>query len=323
MSWQTPVRLELPTEFDVGPVNSYLFPGPEPLLVDTGVDSPASREALLAGLAQHDLTLADVQRVIITHAHVDHMGAAAWLAAHSAAQIMIADLGLEWLINPVERWQKRLGYYRDAFLPQLGLPVEMQQMVLAYMTHTAETSAPVPPERVTTFQVGDWLPMGGRMWQVLHMPGHASHQTCFWEPESHHFISADMLLHKAPTPIVERPLPGQPRTPALPIFLQSLARVEALGVAVAYPGHGVEITDAQTVIQTQRQRIHQRKEETLLLLQQGAYTPYELVNTLYAHYPVQLRFAGMWMLIGYLDLLLAEGRAQMQVVDGVWHYGAA
>lgn len=315
-----PIRIELPTSFDVGPVNVYLFTAPEPVLVDTGVDSDESWAVLQAGLAEHGLAVADLRRVIITHAHVDHLGAAARLAANSEAHIWIADLGYDWLVDPQRKWQQRIAFYRDHFLAPCGLPPQSQQMILAYMSYAAESSTAVPPTRITTFKAGDILSLGGLDWDVLHMPGHASHQTCFHQPATRQFISADMLLHKAPTPIVEEPPDGRTRQPALPIFLDSLARVEALAVDVAYPGHGRLITNPAALIQQQRQRIQERKQETYRLIQQGCQTVVELVNTLYAHYPEHGRISGLWMLVGYLDLLKAENAIEERVMDGVWHY---
>lgn len=162
--------------------------------------------------------------------------------------------------------------------------------------------------------------MGGANWQVLHMPGHASHQTCFYQPDSRQFLSADMLLPKTPTPIVERPSPNQPRQPSLPIYLQSLARCEALEIDTVYPGHGEPFQNHRRLIQKQRDRIHQRKAEAFSLVQQGHHTAYVLVNQMYAHYPSTFRFAGLWMLIGYLDLLQAEGAITVETVNGVWQY---
>ncbi|MCP4358264.1 MAG: MBL fold metallo-hydrolase [Chloroflexi bacterium] len=316
----TPKRLELPTPFAVGSVNAYLFSEPEPVLVDTGVDSDESWAALEAGLMEHNLSMADLQRVIITHAHVDHMGAAARIIANSQAQIWIADLGYDWLIEPKRKWEARIAYYRNSFLAQCGMSPETQQMVLAYMNFAAESSTPVAPERVTTFNVGDQISLGGLDWEALHMPGHASHQTCFYQPDTRQFISADMLLHKTPTPIVEAPPDGKTRRPSLPTYLQSLTRIEGLALENVYPGHGRVITAPYPLIQKQRQRIHKRKNETLALIQQGHQTVHELVNILYSHYPEQARFAGLWMLVGYLDLLKAENAIEEQEIDGVWHY---
>jgi len=155
---------------------------------------------------------------------------------------------------------------------------------------------------------------------VLHMPGHASHQTCFYQPETRQFLSADMLLPKTPTPIVERPPDGKTHRPSLPIFLESLDRCEALDIETVYPGHGEPFGDHRFLIQKQRNRIHKRKQQALTLIQQGHQTPSELVDIMYARYPVQSRFAGLWMLIGYLDLLLAEEKIRQREVNGVWHY---
>ncbi|MAT96633.1 MAG: hypothetical protein CL608_05770 [Anaerolineaceae bacterium] len=315
-----PIRIELPTEFDVGSVNSYLFTEPEPILVDCGVETPASWEALKAGLAQHDLAPANIRRVVITHPHVDHFGLAAKIAAISGAPVWIADIGAKWLVDPKKHFGLRADYYREHFLIQAGLPDEMAQMVLTYFDQIADQISPVPAECIQTFGLGDTLAMGGANWQVLHMPGHASHQTCFYQPESRHFLSADMLLPKTPTPIVERPSPNQPRQPSLPIFMESLNRCEALEIDTVYPGHGEPFQNHRQLIQKQRDRIHQRKAEALSLVQQGHHTAYTLVNQMYAHYPSTFRFAGLWMLIGYLDLLQAEGAIVQETVDGVWHY---
>jgi hypothetical protein len=41
---------------------------------------------------------------------------------------------------------------------------------------------------------------------------------------------------------------------------------------------------------------------------------------MYAHYPPQARFSGLWMLVGYLDLLQAEGLVVERPVGEVLHY---
>ena len=315
-----PIRIELPTEFHVGPVNSYLFTDPEPILVDCGVDTPASWNALQAGLAEHGLTPADIRRLVITHPHVDHFGLAAKIASLSGAPVWVADLGEAWLVDPGRMFGLRADYYRDHFLRQAGIPAEMGKFILAYFAEMANTITPVPANVVKTFQVGDWQTMGGAEWQVLHMPGHASHQTCFYQPASRQFLSADMLLAKTPTPIVERPFANQPRQLALPTFLDSLTRCEALDMDVVYPGHGEPFRNHHQLIQQQRQRIQQRKGDALALIEQGTHTAYDLMNKMYAHYPITFRFAGLWMLIGYLDLLAAEQALVVKTVDGVWHY---
>lgn len=310
-----PIRIELPTPFDVGSVNAYLFTEPEPALVDCGVDTDESWQALTNVLAVHGLTAADLDRVVITHPHTDHFGAAHRIVAQSSAQVWIADIGAAWLLDPRQKFQTRIDYYRDVFLPQVGASDEMIAAAIQYLSAVRDSTTPLPANRICTFGVGDALQLGGRGWQVLHMPGHSRTQTCFYQPETRAFLSADMLLPITPTPIVEAPPNGKTRQPSLPVYLESLAKVEALVIETVYPGHGDPFHSHRDVIARQRARIHQRKEECLALVAEGVDTAVSLTNTLYQHYPTGLRTAGLWMLVGYLDLLMAEG--WVTAVEGI------
>jgi glyoxylase-like metal-dependent hydrolase (beta-lactamase superfamily II) len=181
--------------------------------------------------------------------------------------------------------------------------------------------APIIPERIHSFPVDGVLQMGGKPWQVLHTPGHASMQTCFYQEESRLLLSADMLLAITPVPVVESPPEGSTkRVPGLPLFMRSLDLIEGLKVDLVLPGHGRSFGDHREVIQRQRDRIARRKEECRQWVEKGFATPADLVDKMYAHRPVQFRFAGLWMLIGYLDLLEAEGAIEQRTIGGVWHY---
>ncbi|MCB9434583.1 MAG: MBL fold metallo-hydrolase [Ardenticatenaceae bacterium] len=319
-----PIRIELPTPFDVGSVNAFLFTEPEPVLVDTGVHSAENWAALLAGLNANGVALTDLRRIVITHPHVDHCGEAGPLAEASGAQVWASEIAQTWLVDPAHMWQRRVDYYAHHFLPFTGLPEPAFQAVIGSMRWAAETAVPVPRHRLTNFPLNGTLEMGGLPWQVLHMPGHSEYQTCFYQPDTRQFLAADMLLAKTPTPIVERPLDDTfTRIPALPKFLQSLDRVEALDIETVYPGHGDIFTNHRELIQQQRQRITARKEECLRLVRNGRCTIAQLTEEMYSHIPLRFRFSGLWMLVGYLDLLQAEGAVSEHLRDGIWHYTPA
>ncbi|MFQ5400472.1 MAG: MBL fold metallo-hydrolase [Anaerolineae bacterium] len=316
----SPVRLELPTDFAVGSVNAYLFTGPEPVLVDCGVRSEAGWAAIQAGLADCGVAVSDLARVVITHAHVDHYGLAAKIAAHSDAEIWVSELGVPWLVDSDAMWEKRIGYYQDEFLPHIGLPSAVIETTVQFMWFASRTADSVLPGRIVTFPLDATLEMGGLPWQVIYTPGHASHQTCFYQPDTRQFLSADMLLVKAPTPVVERPTSDTKRTPGLPQFLDSLSLVESLSIDDVYPGHGKPFRDHLAVIKQQRARILRRKLECLAWVQKGVDTIGALVQKMYGGQPDVLHVAGLWMLVGYLDLLLADGLIRERSVDGNAHF---
>ncbi len=317
-----PIRIELPNERQVAPVNVYLFTKPEPVLVDTGTNAASDQAALQAGLAAHGLTVGDLKRVIISHAHVDHFGQAATIAAHSSADIWVSDLAYEWLVDTPAMWRKRIAYYRDVFLPQTGLSVEMREMVLNFMAYSAETAVSVPRQRIKTYAPDAKLEMGGLTWQTLYTPGHASHQTCYYQPETRQLLSSDMLMTTTPTPVVERPPTGTKHIPGLPRFLESLDLIESLDIEIVYPGHGEPFSSYREIINKQRSRIYQRKAECLDCVKDGCDTAVSLVQKMYGRRSATIQFAGLWMVIGYLDLLLADNAIVTEEVNGVRHYRA-
>jgi glyoxylase-like metal-dependent hydrolase (beta-lactamase superfamily II) len=192
--------------------------------------------------------------------------------------------------------------------------------MLGWMERTLAAWEPIAPARIHAFPLDQPLSLGGVDWQVLHLTGHDSHLTCFYQRQTRHLLSADMLMIPTATPVVEAPPPGEERQPALPRMVQSLRQLAAWDVATVYPGHGAPFTDHRTVIESQIERIQARKEESWRHVQQGASTVAALFSQLYGSRMAAVGLAGLWMALGYLDLLEAEGRVTVKTVDGVWRY---
>lgn len=315
-----PIRIELPTEYEAGPVNVYLFTEPEPVLIDTGVKSAASWQALLAALAEHGLTVRDLSRVVLTHGHVDHFGQANRLVQEGGVQLETAVVVAPRLTQFTDYWQKRTAYYRNIFLPQTALPPQLYQFMLAYFEIVANTYEDIPATTLHTYPVDSTIELGGLDWQVLHLPGHCSHQTCFYQLQTRQLISSDMLLPRTPTPVVELPKDGRTREPSLPTFMRSLQRVEALDVDIVYPGHGDIFRDHRALVQQQRKRILNRTEEAYACICEGCHTAAEITTRLYADRPLAIQFAGLWMALGYIDLLLENGRITAHEENGIILY---
>jgi glyoxylase-like metal-dependent hydrolase (beta-lactamase superfamily II) len=218
-----------------------------------------------------------------------------------------------------ELWQRRIGYYRDVFLTGLGLSTAAQ-VFLHWMQQSLDAWEPIPSDRIVSFSSEQALTLGGLDWQTLPMTGHDSHLTCFYQSQTRQLLSADMLMIPTATPVVEAPPPGESRRPALPDFLQSLDQLAALDVNRVYPGHGAPFTDHRQVIRGQQTRIQARKEECWRHVAVGASTVAAIFEQLYGARARQVGMAGLWMVVGYLDLLQAEARVMVETVDGVWHF---
>lgn len=319
---QRPIYIHLPTPFMVGSVNTFLLREPEPTLIDCGLNIPMAHEALEAGLARQGLKVSDIRRIVITHAHVDHMGAANWISERSDAEVWVSDLVHAWAVDLQEKWEERVTFM-EGIVAKTGLPDEDQQSVLRYFNSVPELWGSVPKERLQTFALDDTLEMGGGKWDVLHLPGHATHQTGFWNAKNGWLFSADCLLHRTPVPVIEfdNDDPTK-RSMGLPLHLKSLERLDDLPVNWVYPGHGKPFRHHQRVIGRQIDRIHRRKEQCYDLVASGIETLPTLTDKMYPNTPPNGRFTGLSTIVGYLDLLQLENRVAQSEIDAVWHYTA-
>jgi glyoxylase-like metal-dependent hydrolase (beta-lactamase superfamily II) len=70
------IPLVIPTPFYIGAVNVYLIKEDPLTLIDVGPKTAEAAEALRKKLRENDVRLADIKRIVLTHAHEDHCGLA-------------------------------------------------------------------------------------------------------------------------------------------------------------------------------------------------------------------------------------------------------
>src|SRR2546423_11444652 len=92
-----PHVLPLPVPFSVRVVNAYLLPGDPLTLVDPGADWDETGIELDAALAAHGLRVEDVERIVLTHQHHDHVGLAHRLKERSGADVVAHALLVPYL----------------------------------------------------------------------------------------------------------------------------------------------------------------------------------------------------------------------------------
>lgn len=310
--------VELPTPFPVGPITVYLGAAPgEPLsLVDTGPHTRATQAALETGLGHWGYSPTDLDRIIISHAHVDHFGLAADLAAVSGAQVLTHAWNVRALADYDRDRERRIAYFRD-LLRQAAVPPEVVKAVDQATDGVKRFAQRVGVDK--TLGDGDTLRLAGRDWRVLHTPGHASGLICLYEPTSRTMLSSDHLLADiSSNPVVEAPPPGQAeRLRSLVLYKESLRRVAALDVALALPSHGPAIADVAGLV-SRRLAMHERRQVRVLdALHNGARTTWEVTYALFPDRSPLDTFLAVSEVIGHLDLLEIEGQIVAELSDGI------
>jgi glyoxylase-like metal-dependent hydrolase (beta-lactamase superfamily II) len=309
----------IPTPFPIGPVNVTLAEGEPLTLVDVGPCYDPAREALEKALAGRGYRVADLQRIIITHAHADHCGLAAELRRVSRAEVLSHAASLPWLGK--NAGARQLAFYAEV-MRWSGVPVK-KMVGLSRMRRGVERyDEPVVPDG--TLADGDVLQMGGEDWQVLHTPGHAGDLVCLYQPQRRLLISSDHLLRDVSSnPIIEPPAPGGTERPRrLVEYMEQLQRVANLDVVLALPGHGPPITDHRALIR-ERLAFHEERARRMLEIMGGdALTAHEIASTLFPDLDPVNYFLAISEVVGHLQWLEVEGRVTCTEQGGVARWQA-
>jgi glyoxylase-like metal-dependent hydrolase (beta-lactamase superfamily II) len=314
--------LPIPTPFAVGRVNCYLVEDDPLTLVDTGPNSGTSLTALEAALGEHGRQVEDLERIVITHQHMDHFGLLAILAARSGAEVCALDRLASWLERFPDSTEAD-DAFAEAIMKRHGIPEDMVMVLRAlsrqYRAWGADATA------TALLADGGTLGFAGRSWTIHHRPGHSPTDTVFHDERSGELIAGDHLIrHISSNPLLTRPLDGDGERPkALVAYIASMKATQAMDVSVVLPGHGETFGGHRELID-ERLRMHDRRARKLLgLVADRPRTAYELAQELWGNVAVTQAYLTLSEVLGHMDLLLDDGRAVEVEEDGVVRFAAA
>ena len=146
-------------------INSFALAGSDGgvTIVDAGLKLALARKRLVAGLAAIGAAPADVRRVVVTHAHPDHVGGLAALVEQTGCEVLAHE--------------RESVYLRDGRSPRIR----------------RGRSRGFPKVIVTTeFQHGALLPGGLR---AVHTPGHSPGHTALLHEDTGVLFTGDAVIN--------------------------------------------------------------------------------------------------------------------------------
>jgi glyoxylase-like metal-dependent hydrolase (beta-lactamase superfamily II) len=315
-------RLAVPTPFAVGRVNCYLIEDEPLTLVDAGPNSATSLTALEAALQTHGHSVEDLERIVVTHQHIDHIGLVEILAKRSGAEVCALDLLAPWLADYKREMEEGDSFSAEIMLRN-GIP---QDIVYALRAVSASFRAWGAAAHVTTSLAdGASLEFASRSWRVLHRPGHSPSDTVFWDEASGELFGGDHLIkHISSNPLISKSLDGSgdQRPRALMIYMNSLRLTRAMDLSVVYAGHGEPVEGHRALID-ERFKMHERRASKIYgLIAEQPRNAYELAQEMWGNVAVTQAFLTLSEVLGHVDLLIDEGRVGEHEVDGVVHFEA-
>jgi len=311
--------MPIPTPFLVGRVNCYLIEDSPLTLVDTGPNSGKALDELERALNERGHRVEDLELIVVTHQHIDHIGLLEVLVRRSAAEVAALDL-LAGYLGDYRRAAELDDEFAVALMLRHGIPAEMTQALRSVSSafrgwgSGAVVTAPL--------QDGGRLALRDRAFTVHHRPGHSPSDTVFWDEASGLLLGGDHLIqHISSNPLIARPLDATahdvPRPQALRTYIASLTATRELPARFVLSGHGEPVTDHRALIDERFGMTERRKRKIHGLLDEGPLTAHELAQRMWGNVAVTQAFLTLSEVLGHLDLLAAEGAVAERAQNGV------
>ncbi len=268
-------RLRLPLPWPGVPHGNAwaLRHGDRLVLIDTGYASPRSMEHVERALEQVGHRVEDIELIVCTHAHSDHCGNAATIAARTGAEVWMhpdrahMTLGAE---DPEAARKRRFEVALTSGVPREPLErwMEDRAQLPSGIAEPLEVSRELVPGVVVDTDLG---PL-----EVVETPGHAPSHVCLHQPGRSILISGDHVLGRvslffehgfSPDPVGE--------------YLASLDRVRGLEARLCLAGHARPFTDVAGHIDAHRAKTFESLARTHAAVGAGPATAYDLAARLY------------------------------------------
>jgi glyoxylase-like metal-dependent hydrolase (beta-lactamase superfamily II) len=302
-------RLQIPTPFAVGRVNCYLIEDEPLTLVDTGPNSGKALDELGTQLRARGHAIEDIELVIVTHQHIDHLGLVEIVVEHSGAEVAALGAAAERLANFEDDAEAEDRFAVELMLRN-GIPEEVTAALRSVSRSFRGWGSHVAVTR--PLADGEEIRFRDRTLQALHRPGHSPSDTVFWDAERRILIAADHLLpHISSNPLISRSLDGSEGRPqALVTYIESMRKTREMAAAIVLPGHGDPVVDHVALIDDRLAKHERRKEKIFKLIAEQPRTGYELAQAIWGNVAVTQAFLTLSEVIGHADLLVNEGRVR-------------
>ncbi|MEE9557785.1 MAG: MBL fold metallo-hydrolase [Candidatus Adiutricales bacterium] len=198
----------------------YIIQDQGVIAIDTG--NPKKGKEFLNGLEEASIKPEEVNLIVLTHGHFDHIGSTAEIKELTGAKVAMHQNEQEWLekgLKPMPPGVTRWGKFLSGFITAVMIP----------FVH-------IPPTEVDLVLGDEGLSLTeyGVAGKIMYTPGHSSGSVSVLLDSGEAFVG-DLAMNKLP----------MRRGPGLPVFAEDWAKVQESwtmlleqGVQTVYPAHG-------------------------------------------------------------------------------------
>ncbi|MEG2975047.1 MAG: MBL fold metallo-hydrolase [Comamonas sp.] len=307
--------LRMPMPMSLDHINVYLLRDGEGwAVVDTGLGIPTTFE-LWEKIFTEKLVGQPLTRVICTHCHYDHAGAAHWLQERFGVPLLMTYgefMMLRLLMGPPP--DPLPQSHRDFYARAGVTDEELDHMVGAMRK---DPFMPKPPSNYQRIRTGEVLQVGERQWRIVLGEGHSPEHACLYCEEDGILLAGDQVLPRITSNVMISPI--EPEGNPLKDWMASLQRLHSLPAdTLVLPSHQGVFYGLHERLDQIREHHEQQFDFLKSHLQQvGRASAAELVPVLFPKLrgPVD-RLMALGETMAHLNLLYLAGELSRQSREG-------
>ena len=317
-------RLPTPVPFMEagGPANAYAVedPGGGFTLFDCACGTEEGLAALRAGLSARGLATKKLNRIVVSHGHVDHYGNAQTLAEESGCDVFVHPNDLEKVCGH-GRWYLQLENSWSYFV-KLGVPEATLHAMLEGAKRSKQYARSVDRQRVKPLHGGETLQFAHFAAEVLHLPGHTPGLVCLHVPEKKLLFADDHVLAKvSPNPLLDLGLgEGATKFKALVEYVKSAKQVQAMELDCVLPGHGEAFKGHRELLESLLSFYGARQARIMKRLKAAPASIYELVPVVFPRVDVGRMYLMLSEVMGNVEVMEEKGEVTRSEEGGVMKF---
>jgi glyoxylase-like metal-dependent hydrolase (beta-lactamase superfamily II) len=251
----------------------------------------------------------DVELILATHHHLDHVGLVSTIQRRSGARIAVLEVTAGYMERYAERTAMERRFSR-ALMAHHGVPAAVIADTDGFWEYVVNSSERFDAD--VRLRHGDRVRAGGRDLRVLARPGHSTSDTLFVDDADHLAFVGDHLLARisSNTEIYPADEPDGTRPRARIDYLGSLRRTATMPLKRLLTGHGRPVTAHRQLVAARLEEHQRRCRRIAAILADGPCTAFAIAAGLWSQATLaeQPLFV-VWEVLGHLDLLIDAGMA--------------
>jgi len=297
-------ELRLPIPFEDGLVNVFLFPdGDVTDLLDCGMNIEESVKAIRAAVSHVGATR--IRRLVVTHIHPDHYGAAGVFAGEGLADLYLHRLEVP-LVHPRYVELEHLVSEVRSYLLVNGVPEDESEVLSNSQRALSQIVTPAVP--AVQLDGAETLELGRRNLRVEWTPGHSPGHICLYDESDKVLFAGDDVLPDLSPNIGLHP---QSTPDPLHEYLDGLRRLERYEPRLILPAHGRPFTDISSRVTAMVAHHKRRMDQIAEIVSHGQRSAWAVALELWG--PRENLYEKRLALqegLAHLQALAVEGRLQ-------------